>query len=130
MSILLLLKIKKIELKIKHHLLFVCWRCLDCPKIKFPHIIHLTNQHWMNQRFPYRYGSIPHQNKHYNFLKVFDVFVAAWTSSTFSLGIITFFLRIWWKNNYIFPKIVHLSPFYIIAFDITSSILLANPREP
>jgi hypothetical protein len=23
-------------------------RCHDCPKNKIPHIIHLTNQHWMN----------------------------------------------------------------------------------
>jgi hypothetical protein len=33
-------------------------RCHDCLKSKIPHIIHLANQHWMNQSFPCRYGSI------------------------------------------------------------------------
>jgi hypothetical protein len=33
-------------------------RCHDCPKNKIPHIVHLTNQHWMNQSYPFTYGSI------------------------------------------------------------------------
>jgi hypothetical protein len=32
--------------------------CHDCPKNKFPHSVHLTNQHWMDQSFPCRYGCI------------------------------------------------------------------------
>jgi hypothetical protein len=38
-------------------------RCHDCPKNKRPHIVHLTNQHWMNQSFPCRYGSVLQEKK-------------------------------------------------------------------
>jgi hypothetical protein len=35
----------------------------DCPKNKIPHIINLTNQHWMNQSFPCQYESILQEEK-------------------------------------------------------------------
>jgi hypothetical protein len=42
-------------------------RCLDYPKNEIPHIVHLTNQHWMNQSFPCGYGFILQEEKKFNF---------------------------------------------------------------
>jgi hypothetical protein len=33
--------------------------CHECPQNKIPHIVHLTNQHWMDQSSLCRYGFIP-----------------------------------------------------------------------
>jgi hypothetical protein len=52
-------KIVKIEFKHKHHMLFISKEYHDFSKFKIPHVVHLTNQHPINQSFPYRYGSIP-----------------------------------------------------------------------
>lgn len=36
-------------------------KCNDCPKSKIPHIVHLRNQHWINQSSPCKYGYIPQE---------------------------------------------------------------------
>jgi hypothetical protein len=57
-------------------MLFFSRRCCDCPQNKIPRIIHLTNQHQINQSFPYRHGSNPKEKKKLNgFLEVFLVFL-------------------------------------------------------
>jgi hypothetical protein len=53
----------------------------DCLKNKITHIVHLTNQHWMNQSFPCIYGSILQERKIKIFFGSFSsVFVATRTT--------------------------------------------------
>jgi hypothetical protein len=38
---------------------------------KIPHVVHLTNQHWMNQSFHCRHGSILQELKKIKFIGFF-----------------------------------------------------------
>jgi hypothetical protein len=59
-------------------------------KTKIPHVVHLTNQHWMNQSISYRYGSIPQEEKHY-YWNSFGVPIAARMARKNCLGQHNFF---------------------------------------
>jgi hypothetical protein len=61
-------------------------RCYNCPKNKIPHIVHLTNQYWMNKRFPYTHESNPQEKKYWKKLEVFGVLVATETTRKKCLG--------------------------------------------
>jgi hypothetical protein len=82
---------------------FLSKRCHDCPK-KNLHIIHFSNQHWMNKCFPY-YST---RDKIDNFLKVFWFFCKCPIFSLFCLGPHNFvFELLVKKKNYTFTKLVH-----------------------
>jgi hypothetical protein len=46
----------------EHHMCFfnkMLWLSIK----KIPHVVYFSYQHWMNQDFPYRYGSVPLEKK-------------------------------------------------------------------
>jgi hypothetical protein len=73
----------------------------DCSKNKILHLIHLTNQHWINQSFPCICGSIPQEKwlktKNWNFFWYFCRYLDKF--NFFALGNIIPFLKTWWKKK-------------------------------
>jgi hypothetical protein len=92
----------KIELKNKHYILFKFKKMSWLSEKRGPHIIHFTNQHWMNQSSQYRYESIPHQKKKIKTkIKKWFFLVAAWAIK---------------KNLLSFSSKIFLNPFILNPF--------------